>query len=162
MTQNLVAIPKPLKDGYALYGEYLNRPDELAAIAEVTVAQVEATLADPEKFAELEAYRAAQQMLGKTQPVRVRKLVGMTLDVIEEHLKTGCDLDAALEIIKPLIRLTEVSERTRLAEREVDDVRNLAVIHITIGRPAEKRVSVDADVIDVHALQISPSAGGAL
>ena len=154
---------KALLEGYARYADDTNSAAELAALVPgVTLNEVEAALADPEKVAELEAYRALLQRQRKPQPGRVNKLTAMTLDVIEGHLTAGCDIDAALEIIKPLIRLTEVSERTRLAEREVDELKKLPVIHITIGRPAEKLTPQSADVIDVHAVQISTGAGGPL
>lgn len=161
MTQDTAALPSTLKDSYAHYGDEIDGPDELAALAGLTLAQVEAALADPEKVAQLEAYRAAQQKQGKLQPIRVRKLVTVTLDVIEEHLKAGCDIDAALEIIKPLIRLTEISERTRLAEREAGDTRKRTVVHINIGGPSARVVPVDVEVIDVHTVEISNLLGGA-
>lgn len=157
------ALPNTLKDSYAQYVEEVEAPEELAALAGLPLVQVKAALADPEKLAELETYRAAQQKAGKLQPQRERKLLQQTLDVIQKHLDGECDIDAALEIIKPLIRLTEIRERTRLAEREVDDTRKLAIIHINIGRAVEKRIATgDAEVIDVHAVQISQGVGGAL
>ena len=157
------ALPGTLKDSYAHYADEVEGPGELAALAGLTLAQVEAALADPRKVAELETHRAAQQKQGKLQPIRERKLLQQTLDVIQKHLDGDCDIDAALEIIKPLIRLTEIRERTRLAEREVDDTHKLTIIRFNIGRAAEKRIATgSADVIDVHAVQISQGGGGAL
>ena len=155
-------IPKELLNSYGLYAHEVDATAELATMSGLSLQHVNAILENPENVAELEANRTAMQKQGKLLPGRVRKCLEQAIDVIEKQLKDGCDIDAALECIKPLIRLTEVFERTRLAEREVSDTHKLAVIHITIGRGPVDVVRTQADVIDVQAVQISADARGAL
>lgn len=155
-------LSKAFKDSYAQYADEVDGPEELAALAGVELGQVAAALADPAKVAELEAYRGAYQKQGKHQPVRVRKLLRQTLDVLQKHLDGDCDIDAALEIIKPLIRLTEISERSRIAESDSAAISKRPVVYITIGRGAVTAPVLQglAGVVDVQARQVVNNGGG--
>ena len=161
-------LSMPLKVAYAEHVDEANGPEELAAIAGVEVSQVVAAFADPAKFAELEAYRSAYQKQGKHQPGRVRKLLWQTLDVIQKHLDDGCDIDAALEIIKPLIRLTEIAEKSRIAESASVAISEGPVFYITIGgvlaggTANASPLQNLAGVVDVQARQVADSAGEVL
>lgn len=158
--------PRELREAYAAHGGEVETTSQLAALSGLRAPEIEAILNNPEKFAELEAYRAAYEMKGKHLPGRVLKQALRLMDVIEKHIDGGCDIDAALEIIKPLIRLMEVAERTRLAEKDSGDRSKLAVVHINISGPrAAKEAQTLKDVsgvIDVQAVQIPASAGAAL
>ena len=158
----------PLKVAYAEHGAEVEGAEELAALAGVELQQVVAALDDPAKFAELEAYRGAYQKQGKHQHVRLRKMLRQTLDVIQKQLDGDCDIDAALEIIKPLIRLTEIAEKSRIAESASGAISERPVFYITIGgvlaggaatAPALQSL---AGVVDVQARQVIDSAGGVL
>ena len=162
------SLPMPLKVAYAEHGAEVNGAEELAALAGVELHQVAAALADPAKVAELEAYRGAYQKQGKHQHVRVRKLLQQTLDVIQKHLDDGCDIDAALEIIKPLIRLTEIAEKSRIAESASVAISEGPVFYITIGgvlaggTANASPLQNLAGVVDVQARQVADSAGEVL
>lgn len=156
-------LPVSLKVAYAEHGAEVEGAEELAALAGVELSQVVAVLADPAKVAELEAYMGAYQKQGKHQPGRVRKLLRQTLDVIQKQLDGGCDIDAALEIIKPLIRLTEISERSRIAESDSDAISKRPMVYITIGGVlaggAVTASTLQArQVVDVQARQVVNSA----
>ena len=158
-------IDRKVLEVWALYRDDIADPGQFAALCGLPLIQTTAILDDPGQFAELEAYAQAQQVRGKLQPVRVRKLLELALGVIEKQLKSDCDIDAALEIIKPLIRLTEVIERTRLAERDIDAGSKRAIVHINFGGVPVVIAPILADVsgvIDVQAVQIPTSAGGTL
>lgn len=160
-------IPKPLLEAYAHHADRVNDVKQLAAIAALPTAEVEAILADPVRMAELEAYRTRLEAQGKLRPDRISRMIEKTLDVIDGELQRNCDIDTALELIKPLIRLTEVSERTRLAERELNPFSNLPVFNITINGGAIQIKEIPAsasaviDVIDATVVVIPTLEGGA-
>lgn len=161
------SLSMALKTAYAEHGAEVEGVEELAALAGVELSQVVAALADPAKVAELEAYMGAYQKQGKHQPGRVRKLLRQTLDVIQKQLDDGCDIDAALEIIKPLIRLTEISERSRIAESDSDAISKRPMVYITIGGvlaggAATVSTLQARQVVDVQARQVADSAGEVL
>ena len=158
--------PRGLHDAFDAHGSEVETPAQLAALSGLREAEVVAILNDPVKFAELEASRAAYEMKGKHLPRRVHKLTEAVVDVFEKQIAAGLDMDLCLELIKPLIRLMEIAERTRLAEKDSGDRSKLAVVHINISGPRaakEAQTLKDASgVIDVQAVQIPTSAGGAL
>lgn len=158
-------IDRKVLEVWALYRDDIADPGQFAALCGLPLIQTTAILDDPGQFAELEAYAQAQQVRGKLQPVRVRRLLELALGVIEKQLKSDCDIDTCLELIKPLIRLTEVIERTRLAERDTDAGSKRAIVHINFGGVPVVIAPFLADVsgvIDVQAVQIPTSAGGSL
>ena len=158
-------IPRELLKAYADHGGEVETSAQLAALSGLRVAEVDAILNDPEKFAALEAHRAAHEMKGKNLKRRVHKLTEAMVGVFEKQVAAGLDVDLALEISKPLIRLMEIAERTRLAERDTDAGSKRVVVHINFGRAAVVIAPTLEDVsgvIDVQAVQIPTSAGGAL
>ena len=159
-------IPRELLKAYADHGGEVETSAQLAALSSLRVAEVDAILNDSEKFAALEAHRAAHEMKGKNLKRRVHKLTEAVVGVFEKQVAAGLDVDLALEISKPLIRLMEIAERTRLAEKDSGDRSKLAVVHINISGPrAAKEAQTLKDssgVIDVQAVQIPTVTGGAL
>ena len=159
-------IPREFLRVWEEYGGEAETSAPLAALSGLREAEIDAIVNNPVKFAELEAHRAAYEMTGKPLKRRANKAALRLMGVIEKHIDGGCDIDAALEIIKPLIRLMEIAERTRLAEKDSGDRSKLAVVHINISGPRaakEAQTLKDASgVIDVQAVQIPTSAGGAL
>ena len=155
--------PRELLEAYAEHAGEVENDAQLAALSGLGEAQVGAITGDPVKFAELEAYRVAHEMKGKNLKRCVHKLTEAVVGVFEKQVAAGLDVDLALEISKPLIRLMEIAERTRLAEKDSGDRSKLAVVTINFFKsPAvvtqtQKDVS---DVIDVQAVQI-PTSGGA-
>ncbi len=160
-------IPKALLEAYAHHIDRVDEDHQLAAIAGLPPAEVKANLADPVRLAELEAYRTRLEAQGKLRPDRVSRMVDKVLGVIDVELQGDCDISTALELIKPLIRLTEVSERTRLAEREINPFSNLPVFNITINGGAIQIKEIPAsssavtDVIDATVVVTPTLEGGA-
>lgn len=160
-------LPKALLEAYAHHGDRVDDTQQLAAVADLPTAEVEAILADPVRMAELEAYRTRLEAQGKLRPDRVSRMIEKTLDVIDIELQRNCDIDTALELIKPLIRLTEISEKSRLAEREINPFSNLPVFNITINGGAIQIKEIPAssnavtDVIDATVVVIPTLEGGA-
>jgi hypothetical protein len=160
-------IPKPLREAYAHHGDRVDDAQQLAAIADLPTAEVEAILADPVRMAELEAYRTVLEAKGKLRQGRLDRMVDKVLGVIDVELQGNCDIDTALELIKPLIRLTEISEKSRLAEREINPFSNLPVFNITINGGAIQIKEIPAsssavtDVIDATVVVIPTLKGGA-
>ena len=157
-------IPRELLEAYAEHAGEIETSAQLAALSGLREAEVDAITGDPVQFAELEAYRAAYEMKGKNLKRRVHKLTEAMVGVFEKQVAAGLDVDLALEISKPLIRLMEIAERTRLAEKDSGDRSKLAVVAINFFKsPAvvtqtQKAVS---DVIDVQAVKIPTVTGGA-
>ena len=158
-------IPRELLKAYAEFAGEAEDTAQLAALMGIPEAELVAITGDPVRFAELEAYRVAHEMRGEHLGRRVTKGLLSLLGVLEKHIAEGCDIDAALEMIKPLIRLREVAERTRLAEKDSGDHSKRAVFQFIIngvevgGARKPKDVS---DVVDVQAVQVPTIAGGAL
>ena len=157
-------IPRELLEAYAEHAGEIETSAQLAALSGLREAEVDAITGDPVQFAELEAYRAAYEMKGKNLKRRVHKLTEAMVGVFEKQVAAGLDVDLALEISKPLIRLMEIAERARLAEKDSGDHSKRAVFQFIIngvevgGARKPKDVS---GVIDVQAVQIPTIAGGA-
>ena len=153
----VVDLPNALKVAYAEFGETVADATELAALAGVGTEVVERVFNTPSKLDELEAFAKAYRKQNKHQPARVRQMLKQSLDVIQAQLDSAdIDLGTVLEIIKPLIRLTEIAEKLRLAESGADAPSKHPVWYITIGGvlagAARPPVAAQGlEVIDVQA-----------
>ena len=145
-------LSKSFKLAFAEHGTDVSA-EELAVLGNVTAHEAKTALSDPAKFMELQLFSSAHARSGKRLPARVDRLIAKALDVIEDHLTQGCDVDAVLELVKPLIKLRDGAERSRLAEvGPAVDTRQ--VIHININGKllgAKELPVVDSEVIDVPA-----------
>ena len=157
----VVDLPNAVKVAYAEFGETVADVTELAALAGVGTEVVERVFNTPSKLDELEAFAKAYRKQNKHQPARVRQMLNQSLDVIQAQLD-GADIDlgtVVLEFIKPLLRLTEIAEKSRLAESGSDATSKHPVLHITIGgvRAGAATPPVAAqglEVIDVIAKEL--------
>ena len=156
----VVDLPNALMVAYAEFGEIVVDVTELAALAGVGAEVVERVFNSPSKLDELEVFAKAYRRQNKHQTARVRQMVKQRLDVIQAQLD-GADIDlgTVLEIIKPLIRLTEIAEKSRIAESASVAVLERPVLHITIGgvRAGAATPPVAAqglEVIDVQAKEL--------
>ena len=162
--EHTIPIPRGLHDAFDAHGGEVEDTAQLAALSGLREAEVEVIVGDPVRFAALQASRAAYEMKGKHLPRRVHKLTEAVVDMFEKQIAAGLDMDLGLELIKPLIRLMEIAERTRLAEKDYGDRSKLAVFHFIINGVAQggaQKPKDVSDVIDVQAVQVPTITGGA-
>jgi hypothetical protein len=107
-------IPKVLKEAYAHHSEYVDTPDQLAAIAGIDVETVQRFLADPSSAAELVAYKTQLEAKGELRATRNARVLDKAVARIAAQIDSGVDGFEAADLAKPLIRILENSERVRL------------------------------------------------
>jgi hypothetical protein len=153
-------IPKVLKEVYAHHSEYVDTPEQLAAIAGIDADAVQRFLADPSSAAELVAYKTRLEAMGELRATRTARVLEKAVARIEAQLDGGVDGFEAADLAKPLIRILENSERVRLAERVQDANANLPVFNFIFTSPGmtAQQVYPTAGVVDVAA-KLLPTGG---
>lgn len=148
-------LPLALLDAFTHHAETAETADDLAIIAGLPVAEVQAALDDPQRARELQAHRAAY-----LRPGRAGLILDKVLDRIEAQLEKGVDGFEAAELGKPLIKILENSERVRLAEvAKKDPYAGLPVFQFIFGssmriervQPAPSSF-IDVEVVTVEAV----------
>ena len=159
------SIPQALKTAFAHHSDHVDTSAQLAAIAGLDVATVQACLADPVSSAALVAHRQHLEAQGDLRPTRTARVLDKAVARIEAQLDGGVDGFEAADLAKPLIRILENFERVRLAEREQGANANLPIFHFTFGSTSgfsARQVQPAAVVVDVAAKAVNALPEGGL
>ena len=149
-------VEPALKEAFALHSDHIDTPEQLAAIAGVSLETVQSVLSDPAGVSALVAHRTALEAKGALRPVRVGRALDMAIATIAAELSKGVDGFEAAELAKPLIRILENSERVRLAEKDEGANSKLATFNFifTNGGVTAHQVLPPIEVVDVPTTEV--------